>query len=83
MSNGGDIIEWFDYDALFGQAGQIQQFPSKYQNELENHVKALFKEVCNRDYKAMFKLGEMLSWLSIDASLWFQSAEHSKYKYNP
>ena len=47
-----------------------------------NDIKALFKEVCDRDYKVMFKLGEMLSWRSIDASLWFQSEKHREYKYN-
>ena len=82
MSNGGNITEWYDYDALFGQNGPIKQFPSKYQNELEDDIKALYNEVCERDYKAMFKLGEMLSWRSIDASLWFQSEKHREYKYN-
>ena len=82
MSKGGDIVEWYNYDALFGQGGQINLYPSKYQNELENDIKALFSDVCNRDYRAMFKLGEMLSWRSIDASLWFQSEKHREYKYN-
>ena len=82
MSNGGDIIEWYNYDAFFNQGEPIQLFQSKYQNELENDIKALFNEVCNRDYNAMFKLGEMLSWRSIDASLWFQSEKHREYKYN-
>ena len=82
MSNGRDIVEWFNYDAIFGNGGQINLIPSKYQNELEDDIKALFKEVCDRDYKVMFKLGEMLSWRSIDASLWFQSEKHREYKYN-
>ena len=55
---------------------------SKYQNELEDDIKALFGDVTNRDFVAMFKLGEMLSWRSIDASLWFQSEKHREYKYN-
>ena len=82
MSNGRDIVEWYNYDAIFGNGGQINLIPSKYQNELEDDIKALFNEVCDRDYKAMFKLGEMLSWRSIDASLWFQSEKHREYKYN-
>ena len=82
MSDGGDIVEWYNYDALVGQGGQIQQFPSKYQNELDNDIKTLFNEVCNKDYNAIFKLGEMLSWRSIDASLWFKSEKHREYKYN-
>ncbi len=82
MSNGGDIIEWYNYDEFFNQGEPIQLFQSKYQNELENDIKALFNEVCNRDFNAMFKLGEMLSWRSIDASLWFQSEKHREYKYN-
>ena len=82
MSNGRDIVEWYNYDAIFGNGGQINLIPSKYQNELEDDIKALFKEVCDRDYKVMFKLGEMLSWRSIDASLWFQSEKHREYKYN-
>ena len=82
MSNGRDIVEWYNYDALFMQGSQINFLPSKYQNELEDDIKALFKEVCDRDYKVMFKLGEILSWRSIDASLWFQSEKHREYKYN-
>ena len=82
MSNGRDIVEWYNYDALFMQGSQINFLPSKYQNELEDDIKSLFNEVCKRDYKAMFKLGEMLSWRSIDASLWFQSEKHREYKYN-
>ena len=82
MSNGRDIVEWYNYDAIFGNGGQINLIPSKYQNELEDDIKALFNEVCDRDYKEMFKLGEMLSWRSIDASLWFQSEKHREYKYN-
>ena len=82
MSNSGDILEWYDYDAFLGQGGPINLVPSKYQNELENDIKALFNDVSNRDYNAMFKLGEMLSWRSIDASLWFQSEKHREYKYN-
>ena len=82
MSNGRDIVEWYNYDALFMQGSQINLLPSKYQDELEDDIKSLFNEVCKRDYKAMFKLGEMLSWRSIDASLWFQSEKHREYKYN-
>ena len=82
MSNGRDIVEWYNYDALFMQGSQINLLPSKYQNELEDDIKSLFNEVCKRDYKAMFKLGEMLSWRSTNASLWFQSEKHREYKYN-
>ena len=83
MSNSGDILEWYDYDSLFGQGGgPLNMVQSKYQNELESDIKALFNDVINRDYVAMFKLGEMLSWRSIDASLWFQSEKHREYKYN-
>ena len=81
MSN-ENILEWYDYDAFLGQGGPINLVPSKYQNELEEDIKALFNDVTNRDYNAMFKLGEMLSWRSIDASLWFQSEKHREYKYN-
>ena len=82
MSNGGNITEWYDYDAFLGQGGPLHLIPSKYQNDLEDDIKALFGDVENRDYNAMFKLGEMLSWRSIDASLWFQSEKHREYKYN-
>ena len=83
MSNSGDILEWYDYDSLFGQGGgALNMVQSKYQNELEDDIKALFSDVTNTDYVAMFKLGEMLSWRSIDASLWFQSEKHREYKYN-
>ena len=83
MSNGGDILEWYNYDALFGQGGvPLNLVQSKYQNELDDDIKALFNEVSSGDYKAMFKLGEMLSFKSIDASLWFKSEKHREYKYN-
>ena len=82
MSNEGNILEWYDYDAFLGKGGPINLIPSKYQNELEEDIKALFNGVTNKDYNAMFKLGEMLSWRSIDASLWFQSEKHREYKYN-
>ena len=83
MSNGGDILEWYNYDALFGQGGApLNLVQSKYQNELDDDIKALFNEVSSGDYKAMFKLGEMLSFKSIDASLWFKSEKHREYKYN-
>ena len=81
MSNNGNILEWYDYDAIFGQ-GTVNFYPSKYQENLENDIKALFNEVSNRDFKAMFKLGEVLSYRSIDASLWFRSEMHREYKYN-
>ena len=58
MSNGGDILEWYDYDAFLGQGGPINLVPSKYQNELENDIKALFNDVSlwfksekHREYK--------------------------------
>ena len=83
MSNGQDILEWYNYDALFGQGGApLNLVQSKYQNELDDDIKALFNEVSSGDYKAMFKLGEMLSFKSIDASLWFKSEKHREYKYN-
>ena len=83
MSNGQDILEWYNYDALFGQGGvPLNLVQSKYQNELDDDIKALFNEVSSGDYKAMFKLGEMLSFKSIDASLWFKSEKHREYKYN-
>ncbi len=55
---------------------------SKYQKELDNDIKALFPDVLKGDLMAIFKLGEMLSYRSIDASLWFQSEKHREYKYN-
>ncbi len=82
MNNNGNILEWYDYDAIFDQGGQINFYPSKYQENLEDDVKALFNEVSNRDFKAMFKLGEILSYRSIDASLWFRSEMHREFKYN-
>ena len=83
MSSNHEILEWYNYDALFGQGGApLNLVQSKYQNELDDDIKALFNEVSSGDKIAMFKLGEMLSWKSIDASLWFQSEKHREYKYN-
>ena len=83
MSNGGDILEWFNYDAIFNQGGaNLSQTQSKYQSELDIDTKALFPDVLKGDLMAMFKLGELLSYKSNDASLWFQSEKHREYKYN-
>ena len=76
------ITEWYNYEAMFEPNGGVELIQSKYQNELENDLKVLLKEVIKKDYKAIFKLGEMLSWLSIDAQLWFKSEKHREYKYN-
>ena len=83
MSNGEEILEWFNYDAIFNQGGSnLNQTQSKYQNELDIDTKALFPDILKGDLMAMFKLGEMLSYRSNDASLWFQSEKHREYKYN-
>ena len=83
MSNGGEILEWFNYDAIFNQGGSnLNQTQSKYQNELDTDTKALFPDILKGDLMAMFKLGEILSYRSNDASLWFQSEKHREYKYN-
>ena len=83
MSNAGEILEWFNYDAIFNQGGEnLSQIQSKYQSELNSDTKALFPDVLKGDRMAMFKLGEILSYGSNDASLWFQSEKHREYKYN-
>ena len=83
MSNNHEILEWFDYETIINKSGApLNMIESKYQKELDNDIKALFPDVLKGDLMAIFKLGEMLSYRSIDASLWFQSEKHREYKYN-
>ena len=83
MSNNHEILEWFDYETIINKSGApLKMVESKYQKELDNDIKALFPDVLKGDLMAIFKLGEMLSYRSIDASLWFQSEKHREYKYN-
>ena len=83
MSNNHQILEWFDYETIINKSGApLNMVESKYQKELDNDIKALFPDVLKGDLMAIFKLGEMLSYRSIDASLWFQSEKHREYKYN-
>ena len=83
MNNKGEILEWFNYENIFNQNKEpLTQIQSKYQNELDEETKNLIPDVLKRDFMAMFKLGEMLSYRSNDASLWFQSEKHREYKYN-
>ena len=83
MSNNHEILEWFDYETIINKSGApLNMVESKYQKELDNDIKALFPDVLKGDQMAMFKLGEMLSYRSNDASLWFQSEKHREYKYN-
>ena len=83
MSNNHEILEWFDYETIINKSGApLNMVESKYQKELDNDIKALFPDVLKGDLTAIFKLGEMLSYRSIDASLWFQSEKHREYKYN-
>ena len=83
MSNNHEILEWFDYETVINKSGApINMVESKYQKELDNDIKALFPDVLKGDLMAIFKLGEMLSYRSIDSSLWFQSEKHREYKYN-
>ena len=83
MNNNHEIFEWFDYETIINKSGApLNMVESKYQKELDNDIKALFPDVLKGDLMAIFKLGEMLSYRSIDASLWFQSEKHREYKYN-
>ena len=83
MNNNHEILEWFDYETIINKSGApLNMVESKYQKELDNDIKALFPDVLKGDLMAIFKLGEMLSYRSIDASLWFQSEKHREYKYN-
>ena len=83
MSSNHEILEWFDYETIINKSGApLKMVESKYQKELDNDIKALFPDVLKGDLMAIFKLGEMLSYRSIDASLWFQSEKHREYKYN-
>ena len=83
MSTSGEILEWFNYEILFEQNnGQLTLTKSKYQNELDDTTKALIPDILKEDPMAMFKFGEMLSFRSNDASLWFHSEKHREYKYN-
>ena len=81
MSNSNEILEWFNYEAIL-EGANLNQIKSKYQDELDDTVKALFPDVLKGDMMAIFKLGELLSYRSQDASLWFQSEKHREYKYN-
>ena len=83
MSNKGEILEWFNYEILFNQNNtQLTLNKSKHQNELDESAKAIIPDVLKGHAMAMFKLGEMLSYRSNDASLWFHSEKHREYKYN-
>ena len=83
MSNSHEIIEWFNYESIINNSGApLNLTESKYQKELDSDIQALIPEVLKGDMMAMFKLGEMLSYRSNDASLWFQSEKHREYKYN-
>ena len=75
MSNSNEILEWFNYEAIL-EGAPLNQIKSKYQDELDDTVKALFPDVLKGDMMAIFKLGELLSYRSQDASLWFQSEKH-------
>ena len=81
MSNSNEILEWFNYEAIL-EGAPLNQIKSKYQDELDDTVKALFPDVLKGDMMTIFKLGELLSYRSQDASLWFQSEKHREYKYN-
>ena len=83
MSNNHQILEWFNYEAIINKSeAPLKMVESKYQKELDDDIKSLFPDVLKGDLMAIFKLGEMLSYRSIDASLWFQSEKHREYKYN-
>ena len=82
MSNNQNIVEYFDYDSIFSGASSLQPTKTKYQDELDNDIRLLFDKVAQKDFPTMYKLGEMLSWASIDASLWFKSEKHREFKYN-
>ena len=82
MSNVGEILEWFNYDSFFSNGASLNLNKSKYQDELDDDIKALIPDVLKGDKMAMFKLGEMLSYQAKDASLWFKSEKHREYKYN-
>ncbi len=83
MSNSQEILEWFNYESIINNSGApLNLTESKYQKELDSDIQALIPEVLKGDQMAMFKLGEMLSYRSNDASLWFQSEKHREYKYN-
>ena len=83
MSNNHQILEWFNYEAIINKSeAPLNMVESKYQKELDDDIKSLFPDVLKGDLMAIFKLGEMLSYRSIDASLWFQSEKHREYKYN-
>ena len=83
MSNSQEILEWFNYESIINNSGApLNLTESKYQKELDSDIQALIPEVLKGDQMAMFKLGELLSYRSNDASLWFQSEKHREYKYN-
>ena len=83
MNNSNEILEWFNYEAILeNNKAPLNLTESKYQNELDDDIKALFPDALKGDLMAIFKLGEMLSYRSNNASLWFQSEKHREYKYN-
>ena len=83
MSQEKEILEWFNYDAIFDQnKNQLIQKNSKYQNDLDDPIKALIPDILKGDLMSMFKFGEMLSYHSNDASLWLKSEKHRECKYN-
>ena len=82
MSNAGEILEWFNYDAIFNQGGEnLSQIQSKYQSELNSDTKALFPDVLKGDRMAMFKLGEILSSIDIGENIKIKYYNISKYEY--
>ena len=83
MSQEKEILEWFNYDAVFGgDKNPLTQTNSKYQNDLDDPIKALIPDILKGDLMSMFKFGEMLSYHSNDASLWLKSEKHRECKYN-
>ena len=83
MSQEKEILEWFNYDAIFDQnKNPLIQTNSKYQNDLDDPIKALIPDILKGDLMSMFKFGEMLSYHSNDASLWLKSEKHRECKYN-
>ena len=83
MSQEKEILEWFNYDAIFDQnKNPLTQTNSKYQNDLDDPIKALIPDILKGDLMSMFKFGEMLSYHSNDASLWLKSEKHRECKYN-
>ena len=83
MSQEKEILEWFNYDAIFDKnKNPLTQTNSKYQNDLDDPIKALIPDILKGDLMSMFKFGEMLSYHSNDESLWLKSEKHRECKYN-